>query len=89
MVVLQNCVDVSKLVPGSCSETCQMFWDGHEVMDVKVGGDTEVQEEKDPLLIHEVSFEAIILCVFVFVCVCVCVRARACVQLCKCLVELA
>jgi hypothetical protein len=36
---------------------------------VKVGDCTGVQEEKDPLLIREVSFEAVI-----FVCVCV----RAC-----------
>jgi len=32
-------------------------------MDVKGGDFTDVQEEKDPLLIHEVSFEAVILCV--------------------------
>ena len=50
-------MDVPKLAPGSYSETCQtLFWDGHEAMDVKVGDGTDVQEEKDPLLIHEVSF---------------------------------
>jgi len=59
-------MDVPKLVPGLCSETCQtLFWDGHEAMDVKVGDFTDVQEEKDPLLIREVSFEAVILCVCV------------------------
>jgi hypothetical protein len=79
-------MDVPKLVPGSCSETCQtLFWEGHEAMDVKVGDGTEVQEEKDPLSIHEVSFEAVIL--FVCVYVHVCMHACTCVRLCKCLVE--
>jgi hypothetical protein len=47
---------VPKLVPGLCSETCEtFFWDGHETVGVEVGDFTDVQEEKDPLLIHEVS----------------------------------
>jgi hypothetical protein len=59
-------MDVLKLVPGLCSETCEtLFWDGQEAMDVKAGDFTDVQEEKDPLLIHEVSSEAVILCVCV------------------------
>jgi hypothetical protein len=63
VVVLQNCVDLPKLVPDSCSETSQTsFCDGNEAMVVKVedGTDIVVQEEKDPLLIHEVSCEGVI-----------------------------
>ena len=67
MVVLQNCVDLPKLVPDSCSETCQTYLcDGNEATVVKVEDGTDVQEEKDPLLIHEVSCEGVIVCVCPF-----------------------
>jgi hypothetical protein len=65
VVVLQNCMDLPKLVPDSCSETSQTsLCDGNEAMVVKVedGTDILVQEEKDPLLIHEVSCEGVIAC---------------------------
>jgi hypothetical protein len=63
MMVLQNCMDFPKLVLGSCSETCRTsFCDGDEATIVKVEDGTDSQEEKDPLLIHEVSCEAVIVC---------------------------
>lgn len=61
VMVLQNCTDFLKCLPGSCSETCvTSFHDGNEVMSIKVEA---VTEEEDPLLIsfpgmkaeHEVS----------------------------------
>jgi hypothetical protein len=60
-MVLQNCTDFQRDLPGSCSETClTSFHDGNEVMSIKVEA---VTEEEDPLLItfpgvkaeHEVS----------------------------------
>jgi hypothetical protein len=57
-MVLQKCVDLPKVVPVSCSEACQTsFFDGHETMSVKAEDGTDIQEEKDPLLIHKVSCE--------------------------------
>ena len=65
VVVLQNCMDLPKLVPDSCSEICQTsLCDGNEAMVVKVEDGTEIQEEKDPLLIHEVSCEGVIVCMY-------------------------
>jgi len=63
VVVLQNRLHLPKLVPDSCSETCHTsLCDGNETMVVKVEDGTDVQEEKDPLLIHEVSCEGVIVC---------------------------
>ena len=63
-MVLQTSMDFPKLVPASCSETCRTsFCDGNEATDVKVEDGTDIQEEKDPLLIHEVSCEGVIVCV--------------------------
>jgi hypothetical protein len=44
MVVLQNCMDLLKVVPGSYSETCPASYD------MKVDEVTDIQEEEDPLL---------------------------------------
>jgi hypothetical protein len=63
VLVLQNCMDLPKPVPDSCSEICQTsLCDRNEAMVVKVEDGTDIQEEKDPLLIHEVSCEGMIVC---------------------------
>jgi hypothetical protein len=63
VVVLQVCVDLPNLVPDSRSETCQTsLCDGNEATVVKVEDRTDIQEEKDPLLIYEVSCERVIIC---------------------------
>jgi hypothetical protein len=49
MVVLQNYMDLQKVVPGSDSETCH---DGNEVIDIKTENVTDVQEDKHSLLIR-------------------------------------
>lgn len=58
-------MDSLEVVPGSYCETyLTSSHDENEVISIKVEGETEVQEEKDPLLItvpavqskHEVSF---------------------------------
>jgi hypothetical protein len=68
MVVLQNCIDLQKVVPGSHNETSLAFsYDGNQVIDIKVEGVTGIQEEEDPLRItspvikaeHEVSYMAV------------------------------
>jgi hypothetical protein len=48
MVVLQNCVDLQKVVPGSDSESCH---DGSEVIDIKTENVTDVEEDELPVLI--------------------------------------
>lgn len=49
---MQNCVESSEVVPGSYCETyLTSCHDENEVVSIKVEGETEVQEEKDPLLI--------------------------------------
>jgi hypothetical protein len=64
VMVLQTCVDLPKLVPGSCSQICEAsVCAGNEAVDMKLEEGTYMQEEKDPLLIHEVSCEEVILCV--------------------------
>jgi hypothetical protein len=65
MVVLQNCTNLLKVVPGSCSETnLTSSHDGNQVINIKVEKVTDIQEEEeDPLLTefpvikaeHEVS----------------------------------
>jgi hypothetical protein len=58
LVILQNCRDLVKVVPGSYSEIYVMS------QDVKVEELSDIQEEEDPLLLpvpiikaeHEVSF---------------------------------
>jgi hypothetical protein len=63
-VVLQNCVDLPKVVPSLCNETGATFSDdGGGVIIVKVEEVTDVQEVDDPVPIscsiikgeHEVS----------------------------------
>jgi hypothetical protein len=64
MVVLQNCMSVQEVVPGSYSETCLTSHYENQVIDIKVEDAADIQEEEDPLLItspeikaeHEVSF---------------------------------
>jgi hypothetical protein len=59
-VVLQSCMDLLKIVPGSYSET---YHDGNQVINVKVEDVTRTQEEGNPVPItfpvikaeHEVS----------------------------------
>lgn len=47
MVSLQVCIDVLKVEPGSCGET----YDGNHFVSIKVEGDTDKEDEDDPLLI--------------------------------------
>jgi hypothetical protein len=64
MLVLQNCVDLLKAEPDSCSSSCVTSDDGSQTIDVKVEEDPDVKEEQDPLAMtfssvrseHEVSF---------------------------------
>jgi hypothetical protein len=63
-VILQNCFDLLKDVPGSCSERGATFSDdGDRAISVKVEEVTDLQEVEDPVSIscllmkceHEVS----------------------------------
>jgi hypothetical protein len=47
-LVLQNCLELVKVVPGSDSETC---CDGNWDVIIKDEDVTDVQEDEDPLLI--------------------------------------
>jgi hypothetical protein len=64
IMVLQNCLDLPKVEPGSYSETCLTSSDDErQILGMNVKEVTNVQEEEDPLLIshpvmkaeHEVS----------------------------------
>jgi hypothetical protein len=64
MVVLQNCIDLQKVIPDSYSETCLTSpHDGSQVINIKVEDVTDIQDEEDPLQVtfpeikaeHEVS----------------------------------
>jgi hypothetical protein len=48
MMVLQNCMDLLKVEPGSDIETCH---DGNQVIDIKAEIASDIQEEEDPMLI--------------------------------------
>jgi hypothetical protein len=50
-VVLQNCISLLEIVPGSCSETCLTSHDDNQIIDIKVENVADAQEEEDPLLI--------------------------------------
>jgi hypothetical protein len=63
-IVLQNCANLLKVVPESCSETCVTSSHfGNQVIDIKVEDVTDMQEEENSLLLkfpaikaeHEVS----------------------------------
>jgi hypothetical protein len=66
IVILQNCINLLEVVPGSCSETC---YDRNQVINIKVEEVADVQEEEvaEPITFpvikaeHEVS------------CICVCI----------------
>jgi len=46
---LQNCMDILKSEPGSCTGTCQMSSDdGNQVVGIKVEGVTDIKVEEDP-----------------------------------------
>jgi hypothetical protein len=50
-MLLQNCLDILKVEPGSVSETCPATSrNGNQIIDVKVEV-SDTQEEQDPLLI--------------------------------------
>jgi ethanolamine utilization protein EutA (predicted chaperonin) len=48
-VVLQNCVDLERVVPGSCSETCPTSsHDANQVINIKVeGGSVNISKNKN------------------------------------------
>jgi hypothetical protein len=49
LVVLQNCLDIVKSEPGSCTATCLMSYDdGNQVVGIKVEHDTDIKLEEDP-----------------------------------------
>jgi hypothetical protein len=48
MVVLQNCMDLVKVVPGSDSETCH---DGNQVIDIKAEDVTDIEVDDHPVLL--------------------------------------
>jgi hypothetical protein len=48
MLVLQNCMDLLEVVPGSYIETCH---DENHVLDIKVEDVIDVQEDEHPVLI--------------------------------------
>jgi hypothetical protein len=66
IVILQSCINLLEVVPGSCSETC---YDRNQVINIKVEEVADVQEEEVTVPItfpvikaeHEVS------------CICVCI----------------
>ena len=46
---LQNCMDILKSEPGSCTGTGQMSSDdGNQFVDIKVEDVTDIEEEEDP-----------------------------------------
>jgi hypothetical protein len=48
MMLLQNCVDLLKMIPGSYSETCPTSsYGGNEGIDIKIEV-TDIQEEEEP-----------------------------------------
>jgi hypothetical protein len=48
VVVLQNCMDLLKDVPGSDSETCH---DGNQVIDIKSEDVADIEVDEHPVLI--------------------------------------
>jgi hypothetical protein len=73
MVILQHCVDSLEVVPGSYCETYLISSrDENEAVSIKVESETDIQEEKDPLMItvpviktkHEVSCMSV--CTYLF-----------------------
>jgi hypothetical protein len=52
IIILQNCMDLLKVVPGSYSETCPTSsHDGNQVVNIKYEVTDVQEEEEDPLLI--------------------------------------
>lgn len=67
VLVLQNCMDLLEVVPGSYNETCPASCDKNNVLNIKAEEVTDVREE-DPLQItfpgpkdeHEVRYMPVI-----------------------------
>jgi hypothetical protein len=58
-MVLQNCMDLLKVEPGSYNETClTSSHDGSQILSLNVEEVTDVQEEDDPLLISHPVIKA-------------------------------
>jgi hypothetical protein len=64
MLVLQNCMDLVKVEPGSDSETCH---DGNHFIAIKVEKATDIQEEDDPVLttFPVIKAEDVVSCMYV------------------------
>ena len=57
VMFFQNCVDLLRSDPGSCSETCQMSFDGkNQVIGIKVEEVADAEEEGDP---QPITFQTI------------------------------
>jgi hypothetical protein len=75
-MVLQNCMDLLKVGPGSDGETCH---DGNHAIYIKVEDVTDIQEEEHPVLITPSLIKAEQeVCLFVHCCAfshfCLCVH---------------
>ena len=67
MVVLQKCVDLGKLEPSLCSETCHTsFGDSNQVAGIKVEEyiSTEDEEDPEPVTGHIIKTEDEVICTF-------------------------
>jgi hypothetical protein len=74
VVGLQNCMDILKSEPGSCTGTCQISSDdGDQFVGIKVEDVTDVKEEEDPAPATStgIKTEPAVSCMCVYVCVCV------------------
>jgi hypothetical protein len=67
VAILQNCMDLMKVEPGSCSETCLTSSHENRVIDIKVEEGSNAEEEEDPLLIPftpiKSEYEVSVICV--------------------------
>jgi hypothetical protein len=77
VLVLQDCIDLVKAEPGSCTETCvTSSCERNEVTGIKVEVTDETEEEGQELVTSPVvKAELEVRCMYVcmYVCMCVCV----------------
>lgn len=67
-MVLQNCMDLERDVPGSCRETCPTSChDANQVMNIKVEQISDVEEEEDPLKFPRIKTEHVVSFTYAYV----------------------
>jgi hypothetical protein len=71
VMVLQNCTNLEKFVPGACGEAYQAYHDANQAMNIKAEEVSDAEEEEEvgpvPITCQEIKAEPEVSCMSLYI----------------------